>query len=189
MDSALQSLFIGRKGFVLISSGEHAPAPIIDGITIGKPDTYPQGWEAISATSTETRISLKISEGETDWAIWDDLDTICARLQYITLGLSQVSMTKEVFGRTFGAGTWDSQLGAYRAEGRVEPVYKSLLVCFFTPKKVMGVYFSRVKLKPGDSLLEVPKDYFVSVPIAGYVQEPVATAGGKYAIYKPRERR
>lgn len=187
-DSALRQLFSGRHGFVLVSTGEHAPAPSIDSIKAGQMDSYPQGWEALSATSSENLIEIALSEGEDDWKKFDALDTLCMLRQYVTLKISQLSMTQAVFQRTFGAGEWDSVLGAYRAEGRVSPVYRSMLICFFGHEKVMGVYFSRVKLTPGDSLASLSRSYFYELPLTGYVQEPTQP-GGKYAIYGPRERK
>lgn len=186
-DSALRQLFSGRHGLVLVSTGEHAPAPPIDSIKAGQADTYPQGWEALSSTSAENLIEIALSEGEDDWKKFDDLDNLCVLRQYITLKISQLSMSQAVFQRTFGAGEWDSALGAYRAEGRVSPVYRSVLICFFGREKVMGVYFSRVKLTPGDALASPSRSYFYELPLTGYVQEP-AQPGGKYVIYSPRER-
>lgn len=188
-DSALRRLFSGRHGFVLVSTGEYAPAPSIDSIKAGQVDSYPQGWEALSATSSENLIEIALSEGEDDWKKFDALDTLCVLRQYVTLKISQLSMTQAVFQRTFGAGEWDSALGAYRAEGRVSPVYRSVLICFLGQEKVMGVYFSRVKLTPGDSLASLSRSYFYELPLNGYVQEPIDSKASKYAIYAPRERK
>lgn len=186
-DSALRQLFSGRHGLVLVSTGEYAPAPPIDSIKAGQTDSYPQGWEPLSATSTENLIEIALSEGEDDWKKFDDLDSLCVLRQYVTLKISQLSMSQAVFERTFGAGEWDAALGAYRAEGRVSPAYRSVLICFFGSEKVMGVYFSRVKLTPGDALATLSRSYFDEIPLTGYVQEPTQP-GGKYVIYEPRER-
>ncbi|HCN40207.1 hypothetical protein [Rothia sp. (in: high G+C Gram-positive bacteria)] len=187
-DAALQSLFLGRKGLVLVSDGEYAVAPVIDGVRAGETGTYPAGWGALSATSSESLVGLTLSQAETDWLKWDDLDDLCTLRQYISLNIQQVSMTREVFARTFGAGEWDAALGAYRAEGRISSAYKSMLVLFMGAKEIMAVYFSRVKIFPGENLLTPSLDYFMTLPLAGFVQEPT-TGAGKYVIYPPRERR
>lgn len=187
-DTALQSLFAGRHGLFLVSTGEYAEPPVIDAIRPGQADTYPAGWVGLSATSAESLAELKVSEGETDWAKFDQLDTLCVARQYISLSISQVSMTSEVFERTFGAGSWDPVLGAWRAKGRISPSYRSLLVCFFSQNKVMAAYFSRVKFLPGETLLKPSREYFLEVPLMVYVQEPTQ-ADGKYLLYPPRQRK
>lgn len=187
-DSNLQALFSGKKGLVLISENEFASAPSIDLVRPGAVSTYPAGWVALSATSSENLISLDMSQGETDPKKFDDLDTFCVARQYISLGIAQVSMTQEVFTRTFGAGQWDSSLRAYRAEGRISASYRSMLVLFFGPVDVMAVYFSRVKILPGEKIFEVPKGYFMEIPLAGFVQEPAVASEGKYVVYAPRKK-
>ena len=188
-DAALQSLFAGRHGFFLISSGEYAEPPVIDHIQAGQPGTYPAGWVGLSATSAETLADLKISESESDWAKFDRLDTLCVTRQYISLSIPQVSMTREVFERSFGAGSWDPVLGAWRAAGKRSLFYRSLLVCFFSNGRVMAVYFARVKFLPGEAMLIPSRTYFLTVPVAGYVQEPLDSKASKYAIYTPRDRK
>lgn len=187
-NSIVDSLFYMGECFTLISEEEYAPAPRIDGIRIGEPDTYPPGWQEMSSTSSENLVDFSISRDETDWSKFDDLDSLCVSRQYIAVNISQVSMTKETFARTFGSGSWDEALGAYRTDGLFSPSYRSLLFCFFDQGMVMGQYFSRVKFLPGETLLKPSFDYFMEIPISGYVQEPVATAEGKYAIYPPRKR-
>lgn len=184
-DLSLQSLFSGRKGFVLVSSDEFQQAPPIEGIEAGISATYPPGWGALSATSSKSLIEISLSEGESDWKKFDVLDNLCTARQYISFQLSQLSMEPEVFERTFGAGSWDSTLGAYRADGLFTPIYKSMLICFFGREKIMALYFSRVKLFPGDSLLKAPDGYFMEIPLKGFVQEPF-NPGGKYVVYRPR---
>lgn len=187
-DSALASLFSGRKGMILVSTKDYAEPPVIDSVRPGQVGTYPPGWEPLSATSSQTLISLDLSEDESDSNHFDVLDNLCSRLHYITLKVSQLSMRKQVFARTFGAGSWDENLRAFRAAGEINPSYRSVLVLFFGEKNVMGAYFSRVKLLAGESLLKPSSEYFMECPVIGYVQEPVDARAGKYLLYEPRER-
>lgn len=187
-DAALQSLFAGRQGLFLVSSGEYADPPVIDRIQAGQPGSYPAGWVGLSATSAENLAEIKITQGETDWMKFDQLDNLCVRRQYIALSVYQVSMTRETFSRTFGEGAWDSILGAWRAEGRYSPSYHSLLVCFFSQEKIMAVYFSRVKMAAGEDLFKISRNYFSEIPINVFVQEPVMEKSSKYVIYAPKKR-
>lgn len=187
-DTSLQSIFAGRHGFFLVSSGEYAEPPLIENVQAGIPETYPAGWIGLSATSAENLAEIKISQGETDWTKFDQLDNLCVRRQYIALSVYQVSMTRETFSRTFGEGAWDSRLGAWCAEGRYSPSYRSLLVCFFSQGKIMAVYFSRVKMAAGEDLLKFSRNYFSEIPVNIFVQEPVIDKASKYVIYAPKKR-
>lgn len=188
MVSSLRQFFTGSKGFVLVSTDEYAPAPAIDGIAIEDASTYPPGWESLSFTSSQSKVSMRVSTGETDGDLWDNLDSFCVQHNYITLNIAQISMSRTVFARTFGAGQWDSAIGAYRSAGVVSPVYRSVLVCFARQEKIMGIYFTRVKVQPGEALLDNPDGYLLSVPLVGYVQEPLEPGSGKFAVYPPRKR-